>query len=344
MNKKLLTAVVVTTLSASPAVFADASLYGSLDIGIQSVSPGSGYNGQKIFVDDRQGSGGSYIGWKYNIDLGGGMSAVGQLEAGMFTDTGNLDNSNPQLFQRQIWTGLAGNFGRVTLGRQYREIFTTGAMGAYQYTNAMIGYFFMNTWTGVRESNDIKYTSPNFNGFTFAVDYDPQGSADAAQNAGSTSAQKDDSFTDFSLKYAAGPLKVGVASGSDKNSGVTTKTTIAAGQYNLGMAGTVYALYATGKDGIDLKTMSLGYKYSVGPGDIVVEYSKQTNNNVNNADATLTALAYYYHLSKQANVYAAYGSLTNDPAAQLSLPRQAINTLAAGDDPNAFTVGVRTFF
>ncbi|MFX5656462.1 porin, partial [Acinetobacter baumannii] len=63
---------------------------------------------------------GSRIGFKGVEDLGGGLSAVFNLEPGFKNDTGALDDSKTTntLFRRKSVVGLAGGFGTVLLGRQ----------------------------------------------------------------------------------------------------------------------------------------------------------------------------------------------------------------------------------
>ncbi|MGC8020727.1 porin, partial [Salmonella enterica] len=60
------------------------------------------------------------IGFKGVEDLGGGLSAVLNLETGFKNDTGALDDSKTTntLFRRKSVVGLAGGFGTVLLGRQ----------------------------------------------------------------------------------------------------------------------------------------------------------------------------------------------------------------------------------
>ena len=52
-------------------------------------------------------------------DLGGGMKATFVLESGIDIPSGALGNSNGNLFGRQAWIGLSGNFGAVKAGLQY---------------------------------------------------------------------------------------------------------------------------------------------------------------------------------------------------------------------------------
>jgi predicted porin len=349
MNKKLLTAAVVAALSASPAAFADATVYGKIDIGVQSVSPGSGYSGSKLFVNDTQGSGGSLIGFKAVGDLGGGMKAIATAEAGAFTDTGSLDNTGNKLFQRQMWGGLTGGFGTVTAGRQYSELFLVGNSSAYAYTNANIGVFFLNTNTGVRQDNFIKYTTPSLSGLHLEAGFAPGEGTNAAGTD-----KKNGQFSEFSAKYASGPLSVGAAFGTSTTEAASVenkeKTTIVGGSYDFAPF-KAYALYSKSKNDVDTSAgnrtaISLNGVYTMGPGDIILVLgtTKSDATGASNDKSKLLALAYYYSLSKATTTYVSYGSLTNDPGAQQSLARQAVATTAPGEDPHAISFGVVTVF
>ena len=342
MNKKLLTAVVATTLCASPAaVYAAASVYGSLDVGVQFVDPGGNYDGGKIFVEDKQGSGGSYLGWKASDDLGGGLKGIAQAELGMFTDEGVLDNTANKLFQRQIWAGLEGGFGKITAGRQYRELFLTGSTGTPAYTNGAVGAFFYvaPAGLGVRQDNYIKYVTPKFGGFDFAVGYSPGENANPAN--------KNDQFYEASAKWAGGPFKAAVATGKTTVADFGTTTSILAGQWMIIPTVTVYGIYATGSNddnSLDANGYGLGGKFTIGKGDILVQYAAITNNAVSQADSNLIGLAYYYHLSKTSYTYVTYGQVSNDPNASFVVPRQAVASGVSGDDPSFFAFGYRIFF
>jgi predicted porin len=349
MNKKLLTAAVVATLSASPAAFAEATIYGFMDVGMQSVSPGSGYSGAKLFTSDTMGSGGSLLGFKASEDLGGGLKALAQMELGFKSDTGELDNTGNKLFQRQEFAGLAGGWGALTVGRQYREIFLTGNRSQYGYTYGNIGTFFLNTTTSVRQDNMVKYQAPNLNGLALEVGFAPGEGTDATG-----ADKKNGQFSEISANWASGPLAVGAAYGSASTEAASVenkeKNTLLGASYKMAPF-SVYALYSKGENDVDTDpgnrtAISLNGVYTVGAGDIILVLgtSKSDATGASNDKSKLLALAYYHHLSKSTIAYVSYGSLTNDPGAQMSLARQNVATTAPGEDPTAIDFGVKTSF
>ena len=353
MQKKLVLAAAVAGVLAAPTAFAQSTFYGHLDVGVQRVDPGEGYNGSDLFLNDQQGSGGSFVGWRATDDLGGGMKGLAVVEVGFFTDTGNFDNnvaipavpaggsaattSSLQFAQRQVYVGLEAGFGTVTAGRQYREIFLVGSGGAYNYTAAGIGVFFQNPNTGVRQSNFIKYASPSMGGLNIVAGY--------GLGEGTTAATEDNRYTELGVKYGAGPLRVGAVLGQDKAAGVDLDLMLVGGQFSFGPT-TVYAIFSTADNSgtIDEQTISLGAKQNLGSGDVVVQVAQRSVDTATNADSTLIGVGYYHRLSKATTAYVSYGMLKNDDGAQGNAPRQAVATTAAGEDPSTLSFGLRRTF
>lgn len=337
MQKKLVLVAAVAGALAAPAAMADVHVSGLVDVGIQSVDPGTGYNGSKQHVTDNMGAGGSRLNFTASEDLGGGMKAIGVAELGWNIDSGNQD-STTKTFQRQTWAALAGGFGTLAVGRQYREIFLSGAKSSYNYTAAGVGVFFLNTGVGVRQDNMIKYTSPTIGGgLTVEAGYAP--------GEGTTSNDKDnDKFQEFGASWRSGPLVLNAAAGTSTamttGTGVDTKSTVLGGSYGMG-PWRVYALYSQSKTdgGAEIKASSVTGKYTVGMGDIVLVYGNRKVSPASQSDSSLTGLGYFHHLSKSTNIFVSYGSVSNDPGATLGAPRQAVATTAGGEDPTVIAVG-----
>ena len=90
-------------------------------------------------------------------DIGCGLKSLFVLESGFAMDTGTLQQGG-RLFGRQAFVGLQGNWGKITLGRQYTTIFDmmanfspTGYAKQYEPVVGQLGPNF-------REDNMIKYT------------------------------------------------------------------------------------------------------------------------------------------------------------------------------------------
>ena len=345
MNKKLLVAAVMSTLAASPAAFAAATVYGHLDVGIQSMdNDNPAYAGSELFMGTNYGSGGSLLGFKATEDLGGGLKANAVAELGMSTDDGTLDNFNSsaanKLFQRQIYAGLAGGFGSINAGRQYTEGFLLQSSGSYNSTAGAIGTYFLNTSIPVRADNFLKYSSPSLGGATIVVGY--------GLGEGTTAATEDNKFTEIGVKYAGGPVRAGVVAEKTTSGTTDLDTIVAGGQWSFGPA-TVYLTYSQSENDsspvtVDLTALALGGKYTIGNGDIVVEVGQRQNDaTAADDDSTLMAVAYYHRLSKTTILYTAYGTVDNDTAATFGVPRQQVATVGGGS-PSALFAGLRVIF
>jgi predicted porin len=211
------------------------TIYGRLDVGMNNqkttitektgaISASAFMKGNNLVNEDGLSTG--LLGFKGTEDLGGGLKANFVHEMDLDMDTGTLGVAAG----RDSTLGLSGGFGEVRLGRSYTPLFSTiGASDVFGTTGAGTVNQFGMANTGVRVSNAFFYTSPNFSGVTVRV-MAAQNNAQtntSTGNTGKTSAQG------FSVTYAAGPLMVAAATGTEKGSsidrlGATFATTAAA--------------------------------------------------------------------------------------------------------------------
>lgn len=157
------------------------SVYGLIDIGTEYLN-NAGAKGGGLLRIHSGGMNTSRIGFKGVEDIGGGMQSFFQLEAGFLPDTGAASESQ-HIFNRQANLGLAGQYGKILLGRSDS---TTGDF--YSYDPIGNNY----SWSGVsttlrggrkdgtlsRVSNLIKYEG-KFNGYRIGASY---GLGEAAGN------------------------------------------------------------------------------------------------------------------------------------------------------------------
>jgi predicted porin len=209
MKKSLLALAVLGAFAGAAQAQSSVTIYGIVDTGVvyqSKVATANGGTGSKFGLN----SGiiqGSRIGFKGAEDLGGGLSAVFNLEAGFTNDTGGLQGSDAttgsNLFRRKSVVGLAGNFGTVLLGRQTDFADTISAYTAVQdfggwVNNSGSG---LDRLQGTRTNNSISYTTTNLSGFTGNLMYG------FGETAGQTSAGQ--SFG-VGGKYDNGPLGLGI--------------------------------------------------------------------------------------------------------------------------------------
>jgi predicted porin len=146
-------------------------------------------------------------GLKGTEDLGGGLSAIFDLENGFTTGTGTLSQGGLE-FGRKAFVGLSSKqWGTLTAGRQYsvsNDLTSSFASGA-DWAASGLGYGTRasdvdNVDTSNRIQNSIKYESPNYHGLQAGVLYSLGGVAgNFSQN----------SIWDAALSYQNGPISLG---------------------------------------------------------------------------------------------------------------------------------------
>ena len=168
------------------------TLYGIIDAGVTRVINDSGIGniGTRTTVEAGQMQV-SRWGLRGEEDLGGGLKARFNLEGTLLNDTGAAGvptgtPSGTSLFDRDATVGLSGNFGALTLGRQnilgINSVGMADPMGlafaatspnvlfsAMNSTAAYGAYGANNGGSALRQSNSIKYVSPYFRNFGFAL-------------------------------------------------------------------------------------------------------------------------------------------------------------------------------
>lgn len=222
------TLIASTVLLASGAAFAQSSvtLYGIADINLSSSKNGgvreTNLNSSGIYE--------SRFGLKGSKDLGAGLKVNFQLEQGFALDTGTT--SIGQAFSRQSWVGVSGAFGEVRVGKTW-SAYDDISGRAQAAKNSMFAPN-RGVWlTGSHEdnpNNGLYYASPNFGGWSFAVSYGLGENKTAAVGAGS--------IISAHLKYANGPIFVGIAQQNEKATGASESINFTRinGTYDLGLA------------------------------------------------------------------------------------------------------------
>ncbi|WDZ95642.1 porin [Herbaspirillum sp. WKF16] len=212
MKKSLLALAVLGAFAGAAQAQSSVTIYGIVDTGVTYTSKAQttqtpGINTGSKFAVNSGVIQGSRIGFKGVEDLGGGLSAVFNLETGFTNDNGGLQGSDnvtsSNLFRRKSVVGLAGGFGTVLVGRQtdfadvisaYTGVADFGGVIAQAGSN-------LNRLQGVRTNNSVNFTTNNLSGFTGNLMYG------FGETAGKTSAGQ--SFG-IGGKYENGPLGLGL--------------------------------------------------------------------------------------------------------------------------------------
>lgn len=343
MMKKSLIALAV--LAASPVAFAATSnvdISGKIAMDVQSVSgiadKDSGSDGKGFHANNNN----SFIAISGNEDLGGGMKAFFSLAYGLpMTSGGALSGQN------QI-VGLEGGFGKVFAGAfdnptkiagRAVELFADQSAGDARYLTS-VGV------SDARANDVVAYISPSMNGAQVVL-------AHANQNAGgSADAGR---INIVKVTYANGPLSLAVAHDKTDNAaasdGADAKTLRATASYKMGDTRLV-ALYQTadntaGAAATDSKTWGVGVAHAMGPITLKAQhYDYDLKNSAN--DAKMTAVGADYALSKRTTLQVAYSKVTNSGTATLGGSAAVAGTdtltVAAGEDPARFSIGLKHTF
>ncbi|CAD6507458.1 porin [Paraburkholderia metrosideri] len=198
----LLCVGVASTAHAQSSV----TLYGLLDTGIDFAN---NVDGSHLYQMASGVSAGSRWGVRGKEDLGGGLSAVFDLESGFNSTNGSLGSG--LAFSRNAYVGLASQTaGTVTLGRQWDPI--VDLIEPFSLNDSYGGWYFShpndmdNLDNGFAISNAVKYTSPTIGGFTGEALYSFGGQAGQFSNNSAYSAAASYSNGPFSM--GAGYLRV----------------------------------------------------------------------------------------------------------------------------------------
>lgn len=341
------TLVALSVLAASGAVMAQSSvsLYGIADAFVGSrQTTGIGLNtaGNMVTFDQRQSvldSGGlndSRWGLKGAEDLGGGLKANFVLESGFDTSSGA---SAGVFFDRQAFVGLSGNFGALSLGRQYgayenvRGAFLSaqGNSAVFDATNgvpltqtlaryAVNGAFTLPPGSPSVQS-DINTTAVGgrlgaWAGYQARIDnsirYEtPTISGFQAavvygfgeNKSGAADATKNASF---SLTYVNGPLALGLAHQDDELArDFHVKNTAIGGNYDLGLARVFLAYNQAKYTGLAKQNeWSVGLRAPLGATTLVAQYARSNGDDLGKSESL--GLSAEYSLSKRTTAYGAY--------------------------------------
>ncbi len=331
------TAILLALLASLPTIAmaqSSTTVYGIMDMNI-NVDNGSKAAGRIVQLSSGQtGQSGSRLGFRGVEDLGGGLSVLYVLEAGILPDTGVSDQGGV-LFGRTAIVGVSGSAGTIKLGRLSTPAWTVQtridpfAIGLAGDMSRLFGT------TGKRTDNTINYSSPSINGVTAELAYaagEQAGSNDKARHLGG------------SLTYERGPLLLAashdVANSNPVGSApvVGTKTSLIGAVYDFGPLA-VHAAYDVNKNGLTLDTrdLLLGVSVPVGRGKLLADMIRKSDKAISDADAHMAALAYIYPLSARTNLYTSYSHLSNQRKAKYQVE-------LAGHADTFYNVGMRHTF
>lgn len=347
---------------ASPAIAqSNVTIYGIIDSGVAYTTNANNAGGSVAKMSSIAGSVPSRIGFRGTEDLGGGLSAIFNLETGFGPDNGSLGQGN-RLFGRLAFVGLKSSYGTLTVGRinnmSYIATAKADVLGPNLFGNLdpylpnarsdnAIGYLgkFSDVTVGATYSFGRDATaaggpaSTNCPGevagnakacrqFTALVGYDNQRfgvTASYDRMYGNTGA---DGFLSTSNSYDQRTSLSGYVDVGDAHigAGVIARKRQAATPVN-NLESNQYFLGATYQ-----MTTALSLQGEVGRLDI-----KHSPN-----DSTVTVVRLIYSLSKATALHTSIGHISN--AGQAAMPLDAGGTVGVGKNQNGIVVGIRHVF
>ncbi|MDM7941047.1 MAG: porin [Hydrogenophaga sp.] len=305
MKKSLVALAVLGAFASAASAQSSVTIYGIADVWVGSQKDTGGTvvtQTSSTGVVESGGLSSSRLGFKGTEDLGGGLSAVFGLEAGLTVDTGTAGGLS---FNRQSFVGFAGGFGEVTVGKMWTSYddIEAGAHSVFGASDFAPEYAVMLSGRdySANPNNGFKYTSPDFGGISGSVSY----ALDETVNG-------DAEVLAFHVKYAGGPIYAGLAYQDEgTTAGVANPEYIRANaSYDLGMV-QLLATYGNKKVGA-VKTNEYAVGVNVPLSSALVLSAGYATSKDNTAGGSNKrdgfGLGATYALSKRTTVYGAFTS------------------------------------
>ena len=311
-KKNLIAVAALATLAVSAQAQSSVTLYGNVDAGLTYTKEKQGGNSDTTTGVTSSILTESFFGLKGQEDLGNGLKAIFKLEAPIAVDTGATDD---QLFSKNAYIGLAGDFGTVKLGNQeslfktaqiaYNAFGSSAQLSTVTNLGGLLGTDLFGSW-----NNTIGYESNNFGGLTFAAQHSARENSSGAYNGGATAA---------SVNYSAGALGLSAVYGdvrSTTNAAVTDRQRawLLGASYDFSVV-KAFAQYGQVKsEAADetAKTWQLGAIVPVTEAGSVHAAFGQVK--VDGDKAKQFSLAYHHALSKRTSAYAGGAYVKADDA------------------------------
>ena len=366
MNK-IKTGIAIATLALCGVAQAqNVTIYGLLDQAVEHLNNVGAGHDSLTRMPGLAGSFPSRLGFRGSEDLGDGLKAVFTLEMGMGLDSGTF-NQGGRAWGRQAFVGLQGNWGTLSLGRQYSMLFWSqldaDILGPNTFGSGSLDNYLPND----RVDNTIAYKG-SFNGFTIGGTYSfgrdsvnagpsPSGTNCAGENAADTSACRQWSAM---LKYDAptwGAVAVvdEIRGGAGAFAGLTSsalkdRRSSIAGWAKFGPDFKLGAGLISRKNDGSATTPKSNLWYVGGTYNFTPAWSADAEvfkldfkNSAN--QATLVALRTTYQFSKRTAVYATAGHIANDGTLALGVSNGAAGaTPVAGEGQTGIAAGIRHSF
>lgn len=355
--KKSLIALAVAGVFVAPAAMADTTIYGQANVSFDMVNNGFVSNSTST---NHVASNQSRLGFKGTEDLGGGTSAIWQIEQRV-----DLDSGANTLATRNTFAGLTGeSWGTVVLG-QHDTPYKIATRGLDLFAdNIADNRSIMGGMHDARLPNVAAYVSPDMSGLKVAIatlaGAETAGNGATKGSAWSLAAMYNAGPLNASLSYQTatlgtpgsgtlGLLPAGATSADSKGLKIGGGYTMDAIQLNAIYERLTASASAGGVSAsADRNAFYLGGKYSFGGDAVKLAYTSAGKiGGMNNTEGTQISLGYDHSLSKRTTVYALYSKITNKSAAGYTFSQATSVSGApsmADADPSVWSLGMKHSF
>ena len=355
MKKSLLALAVLGAFAGVASAQSSVTLSGTIDLGAKFVKNDTVGRVVSMGTD---GLNASQLVFSGTEDLGGGLKAGFELNAGLAANSGSTYEiasgaaANAKFFARRSIVRLMGGFGEVRLGRDYTPTFwnpaifdpfgTVGTGNSLNLTH-YLGSVGLNVAqqpsTYIWSDNAVSYFLPGGIGGVY-------GQVTVAPGAGGPG-----KYVGGRVGFAAGPFDIAAAAGrQDVVAGGSTKfeSFNLAGSYDLSVV-KLMAQYNNEqlKGGTVAKETRwlLGAVVPMGQGEIHASYIRTDETSALNRDASQFALGYVYNLSKRTALYSTVSLIDNKNAGTFMIGGGAApDATFPGKNSRGGEVGIRHFF
>jgi predicted porin len=305
MKKSLLALAALTAFAGVASAQSSVTLYGRVDL---SVAKNIGNDAKGI-----QNGSGSRLGLRGSEDLGGGLSALFNIEHRFNADTGADSTGGTRFWNGRSLVGLKGGFGQVVFGREYTTAFLGTQLWAdpwgWDTVAAQSGITGLGGIAKVRNDSSITYNIAA-GGFSFGIQ-----TAEATDTINTFQSKP----LNFNVGYAAGPLRAsfGYEKTGREAAGVSEKMWSAAVSYNLGfMKPGFYYGRGDALNGNEHTGMMFTATAPMGAGEFRASYGTLEAETPAGASIDVQkrlGLGYHYSMSKRTTLYIDYARDSIDP-------------------------------
>lgn len=369
MRKLAALAAAAALAGAIPAVAtaqSSVTIYGTVDVTLDYGKAGNRHQFREI----SSGMQGSRLGFRGTEDLGGGLSAMFDLQGGINVDSGTFAQGGLP-FGRLAVVGLSSrDWGTVQLGRSPTpyyygslslDAFAIGQSGilSLQRSDTAVLSYALPMLAQARTDNSIVYiTPPTLGGFHGRLQYAMRESSTALGN-----------FVGGSVGYTKAPIDLVASVVKQKSAGTGTgaaEVLMVGGNYDFGVAKAFLGYIrehnscttctgvlarvpgVAGTNATDFRMGILGVRVPMGATTWVAQVMKLDDRsgytvNPGNRDALAIGVGLQYAMSKRTNLYGSVGTVGNKNGSNWvlstgSTPRSA-NFVPPGN-PRAYNIGL----